>query len=75
MRCPQCGDEVNHSCPGVCPPEPPIGTWVKDRHGGTSHRGENGSWGSPGMYYLANWERMWQARGPLVECGPWGGPL
>lgn len=54
------------------PPEPPIGTWVKDRFGAASHRGNNGYWGEPGFYYLASWEPMWKARGPLVECAPWG---
>ncbi len=55
--------------------EPPIGTWVKDRHGGTTMRHENGRWAPPGSEPFAIWEAMWDARGPLVECGPWGRAL
>lgn len=54
------------------PPEPPVGTWVKDRHGGTSYRQSGGGWGEPGIMPLGRWEAMWRARGPLIECGPWG---
>ena len=65
------------------PPEPPVGTWVKDRHGGTSQRRqwtvENGvqrtGWGQPGFEPFGKWRDMWAARGPLVECGPWGEDL
>lgn len=59
---------------GPCPPEPPDGTWVKDRHGGVHHRKGDG-WGQPGCYYFGRWAAMWEARGPLVECGPWGDAL
>lgn len=54
------------------PPEPPVGTWVKDRHGGVTMRHAGGGWAPPGFAPLAKWEPMWLARGPLVECGPWG---
>lgn len=56
------------------PPEPPVGTWVKDKHGGTSLRYAEG-WGQPGTMPFGRWEAMWEARGPLVECGPWGREL
>jgi hypothetical protein len=74
MICSNCGHDMGDDpwCAEGVPPEPPIGSWVKDRYGGISHRGENGSWGQPGMYYLASWVPMWNARGPLVPCGPWG---
>lgn len=54
------------------PPEPPVGTWIKDRHGGTTMRQAGGGWGPPGFYPFANWNAMWKARGPLVVCGPYG---
>jgi hypothetical protein len=70
MKCPRCGYQG-----GEIPPEPPFGTWVRDRHGGThkhfTHDGLAG-WGVPGCLPLGVWERMWEARGPLVVCGPWG---
>lgn len=73
MRCPHCGSEVNAVEP---PPEPPMGTWVRDRFGGVAQRHEdaegNIGWSTPGMYAFGKWDAMWQARGPLVECGPWG---
>ena len=58
------------------PPEPPLGTWVKDRFGCTAVRmfdcdGREG-WSQPGFYALASWPSFWKARGPLKECGPWG---
>lgn len=56
-------------------PEPPIGTWVKDRFGGTSKRQADGGWGQPGMMPFGKWDAMWEARGPLVICGPWGADL
>lgn len=67
--CPRCG----YSEP---PPEPPLGTWVRDRHGGVAQRridedGRDG-WGQPGTLSGGVWARFWEARGPLVECGPWG---
>ena len=56
--------------------EPPAGSWVKDRFGAAHHRAvDGGNWGEPGMYYRASWEAMWDARGPLELCGPWGAPL
>lgn len=57
------------------PPEPAIGTWVVDRHGGTHHRGADGGWGQPGFFYFGKWEPIWRTRGPLTECGPYGLPL
>jgi hypothetical protein len=63
--CPTCGGFI------VVPPEPPVGTWVKDRHGTVSQRYEDG-WGEPGFYHFGKWEAMWVGRGPLVECAPWG---
>lgn len=73
MRCSTCGQEVPAA---AVPPEPPLGTWVRDRFGGTAQRridsdGRDG-WGGPGLYSCAKWEAMWAARGPLVECAPWG---
>lgn len=60
------------------PPEPPIGTWVRDRHGAATKRftldGQTG-WAPPGCLPLAKWAPMWEARGPLVKCGPWGADL
>lgn len=53
------------------PAEPPVGTWVIDRWGGTSRRANGGGWGSPGFMSLASWEPMWNARGPLEVCEPW----
>jgi hypothetical protein len=68
-RCPRCGYER----PAPCPPEPPIGTWVKDRHGASFMRINDRGWGAgPNGYPGAQWSSMWEARGPLVECGPWG---
>jgi hypothetical protein len=37
-------------------------------------RGQDG-WAPPGFIQCAKWDAMWKARGPLVECGPWGIPL
>lgn len=70
--CPNCG-YTN----GVIPPEPPVGTWVKDRHGGTHYRVDNGRWAAAptGFYAGGVWADMWTARGPLVVCGPYGGAL
>jgi hypothetical protein len=67
-------------CPchsGPVPPEPPLGTWMRDRHGGTCVRfidtDGNDGWGQgPGFYACGKWEAMWHARGPYVECGPHG---
>lgn len=68
--CRECGTVVSVPC--TAPPEPPVGAWVRDRFGGLHHRGQGGGWGTPGMMYLGDWRAMWHARGPLVECGPWG---
>lgn len=68
--CPKCGTVVPVEC--TVPPEPPVDTWVKDRYGAVHHRGRGGQWGVPGMMYFGSWEAMWHARGPLIECGPWG---
>lgn len=55
-----------------------MGTWVKDRYGAVHQRrtydGTTG-WGEPGTMPFGKWESMWNARGPLVECGPWGREL
>lgn len=73
QTCDNCGHPT-----GPVPPEPPVGTWVKDRRGGTSVRvvssdGRDGWAPAPtGFYPAANWESMWKALGPLVECEPWG---
>lgn len=74
-HCPAC----NHSGPPAAMAEPPLGTWVKDRHGAAHQRridadGRDG-WGQPGFYSTGRWEAMWEARGPLVICGPWGADL
>jgi hypothetical protein len=67
--------EYDRGCPNCdltpAPPEPPIGTWVRDRWGGVTKRHDDG-WGTPGSLYLGRWEEMWNARGPLVPCLPWG---
>lgn len=68
MKCPTCGRD---GYPGGAPPEPPVGTWVRDRFGGISYRQREG-WGQPGIMPFGIWEAMWEARGPLIECGPWG---
>jgi hypothetical protein len=68
--CPTCGQP--YPAP---PPEPPVGTWIVDRHGGTSVRHAGGGWASPGMMPFGRWEAMWAARGPLIVCGPYGAPL
>lgn len=72
-KCPKCGYS---EAPPEAPPEPPLGTWVRDRFGGISQRridsdGQDG-WGLPGFYSGGKWEMFWNARGPLVECPPWG---
>jgi hypothetical protein len=66
--------------PGPVPPEPPVGTWMKDKYGGVTRRQHGnsalgGGWGLPGMMPFGKWEAMWEARGPYVECGEWGRPL
>ena len=76
MRCENCGHE--QSTPA--PPEPPVGTWVKDRHGAASLRhidseGNDGWAPAPNFMALAQWKAMWKKRGPLTECGPYGTEL
>jgi len=62
----------------TAPTEPPVDTWVKDRHGATYVRikdiyGTTGWAASPtSTYGGGKWEAMWEARGPLTVCGPWG---
>lgn len=68
--CPTCGQVMG----GMVPPEPPVGTWVRDRFGGSTQR-QSAGWGQPGMMPFGKWEAMRSHRGPLVECGPWGRPL
>lgn len=53
------------------PPEPPVGTWMRDKYGALSLRQGDG-WGLPGFWPFGKWEAMWEARGPYVECEPWG---
>ena len=71
--CPHCGFALTPL------PEPPLGTWVRDQHGGVSQRridaDGNDGWGLPGYYSRGVWEEYWAAHGPLIECGPWGAPL
>lgn len=69
-RCVNCG----HSST-LPPPEPPVGTWVRDRFGGLSYHQTSAGWGEPGIMPFGRWAAMWEARGPLVECGPWGADL
>lgn len=66
--------------PGFVPPEPPVGTWVRDKYGGVSVRridedGRDGWSPGPGFYSTAVWKDFWLARGPLIECGEWGRDL
>lgn len=67
--CPTCG---RAGYPGPTPPEPPVGTWVRDRFGGLSKHQKGGGWGEPGFEPFGVWSAMWQTRGPLEICGPWG---
>ena len=60
------------SAPGPIAPEPPVGTWVRDRYGGVAQRQPSGGWATPGTEPFGRWADMWAARGPLVPCGPWG---
>lgn len=84
--CPQCGydDPVYRPdegrAAGSPPPEPPVGSWVKDRHGAAMLRhidsdGNDGWAPAPNFMALANWRAMWERRGPLVPCGPYGRDL
>lgn len=75
MKCPLCSHEFQlGDTPGPVPPEPPEGTWVRDRHGGISQRIGDG-WAAPGCLPTGVWEPFWRARGPLIICGPYGAEL
>lgn len=50
------------------PPEPPVGTWVKDRYGATTMHHEGGGWAPRGFMPFGKWDAMWRARGPLLVC-------
>lgn len=69
--CDKCGQ---HVLAEHVPPEPPVGTWMKDRYGAVTYH-QTGGWAQPGFMPLGVWPKMWEARGPYVECGPWGAPL
>ena len=71
-RCSGCGQPVP-AIPGPCPPEPPVGTWVRNRQGRASVRVNEG-WAPAefGFFGAGSWEAMWAAHGPLVKCGPHG---
>jgi hypothetical protein len=61
-KCPKCG----YTDPQYIPPEPPVGTRVRDKTGALVRRYSNGLWAQPGCVPLAQWEPMWQAWGPLT---------
>lgn len=53
--------------------EPPVGSWVMDRFGATHYRTEHGWAAAPtGFVPAGRWQAMWEHRGPLTLCGPWG---
>jgi hypothetical protein len=66
-KCPSCGRDYWTPVP----PEPPVGTWMRDRFGGITYHQPAG-WGEAGVLPLGQWDAMWAARGPYVECEPWG---
>ena len=70
--CPNCGFAPTP------PPEPSLGTWMRDQHGEVLQRridaDGNDGWGTPGFSSGEVWEAHWAAHGPLIECGPWGAP-
>lgn len=68
-ECPTCHRPYGEA---YIPPEPPLGTWVRDRFGCLSYHQVPHGWGEPGISPLGEWEAMWKARGPLVECATWG---
>jgi hypothetical protein len=47
---------------------------MRDRFGAATMRQSSG-WGPPGIFPFGVWDRMWVARGPYEQCGPWGVPL
>lgn len=49
--------------------------WVKDKHGASFERVAAGWRAGPGFYPTGVWEAMWDARGPLTLCGPYGTDL
>lgn len=61
--------------PSFVPPEPPVGSWVKDRFGATHKRMTLEGWGTPGFYASGRWAAMWAARGPLTPCDSRGNPI
>lgn len=62
----------------MTPPEPAVGTWVKDKYGAVavriidSDRRDGWAPAPSGFYATGKWDAMWTARGPLVPCEPWG---
>lgn len=64
--CWNCGVEV-----GTPPPEPPRGTWIRDKYGALSVRiidsDKRDGWAPAehGFYATGRWDAMWRARGPL----------
>lgn len=69
VSCPTCGADRRV----MVPAEPPVGAWVKDKHGAAHYRTTAGWAAAPtGFYPGGKWSAMWEARGPLVECGPYG---
>lgn len=61
--------------PEFVPPEPPIGSWVKDKYGIAHYHQSDEGWGDPGFYATGRWAAMWAARGPMTPCGPGGRDL
>jgi len=73
--CPACGHAFHPKACLPVPAEPPVGTWMRDRFGGVTRRHASGGWAPPGCEPFGRWDAMWEARGPYVECGPWGAEL
>lgn len=69
MNCPTCGHHLSDS---EIPPEPSEGTWVRDKKGVVFLHHIGGGWSPSGFFPLGKWSAMWEARGPLTICGPWG---
>jgi hypothetical protein len=61
-RCPNCGFDLVVQVP----PQPPIGTTVRDKTGALITRAKDGHWGESGMVPLASWEPLYRKWGPLV---------
>jgi hypothetical protein len=69
--CPNCGFAPTP------PPEPSLGTWMRDQHGEVlaPHRcRRERRLGDAGLLLRRVWDAHWAAHGPLIECGPWGAP-